>query len=193
MISEFHAQRLHQGISPEERMRPIGEVVDPDSRVKAWSYRLWVEKRCGSYFMPKVPLLPLEVCVAPSLRAFRKLQRLRAVAEISLDQNKVVQAIHEQLDRGNVVSIGYALSDIMPEEKHLLAKALVSSDPSVEDHASVIAGRREVNGKCYFYLRNSFGYDKEGYLPKIKARYENGGVWVLPEELPSLYSAVWLE
>ena len=80
------------------------------------------------------------------------------------------------------------MSDLIPEK-------LTSAAPSAEevDHASVFAGRKKMNGRCYYFVRNSFGTELEGYRPQFRGRLEDGGAWVLPEELPSLYSAVWLE
>lgn len=188
-IAAFHARRAERGIPPEEKERSIGEVTDPEARGMAWSFRHWVEHRCGANWLPRVPLLPTEMSLAPNLKSFRRMQRV-ASASIAPAQNRVMEEVNRQLDRGNPIAIGYALSDIMPEQKSVLAGAPIPADV---DHASVFAGRREVGGRCYYYLRNSFGKETDGYAKNLKGRVENGGVWILPEEIPSKYSAVWLE
>jgi hypothetical protein len=188
-IAAYHARRVRNGtIPPEERERAIGEITDPEARAMAWSFRHWVERRCGTPRPPRIPLVPTELFLAPSLKSFRRVQRLGLAATLPA-QNKLLAAINRQLDRGNPVSIGYALSDIMPEQASVLAGSPV---PAEVDHASVLAGRRTRGGRCYYYLRNSFGTDS-GYASFLRGRYEDGGVWVLPEEIPSLYSAAWLE
>lgn len=184
-IVKFHAARLSGGLPPEG---PIGEVSDPEARAKAWSYRRWVEKQCGTPVVPREPLVADSMSLAKNLKDFRRQQALLAATTLRLDQGRVMDAVNRQLDRGNPVAIGYALVDLMPGE----AFAAGRDAPHPEDHASVLAARREVGGRCYYYLRNSFGQEKNGYLPALKGRFENGGVWVLPEEIPSLYSAVWL-
>ena len=190
-IKAFHARRVVEGIPREEMELPIGEVADPEARAMAWSFRHWVSRRCGEARLPELPLVPTEISLAPNLRSFRRLQSLSLAATIATGRSRVMEAVDRELDRGNPVAIGYALSDIMPGESS--QDAGLSPVPAEVDHASIFAGRRELDGKCYYYLRNSFGKEIAGYKPKLKERFENGGVWVLPEELPSLYSAVWLE
>jgi hypothetical protein len=190
-INSFHVRRVKNGQNPDERDRPIGEVTDPDARVKAWSYRLWVERQCGLNSLPPAPLVPNLIKLASNLKAFRRLQRVVGDGVIEGGRNRLMKSIDEQLSRGNPVAIGYALGDLMPDEKTVHA----GNPPSAADvdHASVLAGRHEMGGRCYYYLRNSFGQESKGYATQFKGRYENGGVWVLPEEIPSLYSAIWLE
>jgi hypothetical protein len=189
-IQAFHARRLEHGIPPDERNRPIGEVADPEARAKAWSFRHWVENRCGVNWLPRSPLAPTEISLAPNLKAFRRLQR---TVSFTAGQSRIMDVVNAQLDRGNPIAIGYALSDIMPGEASVQSVQTGQPVPADVDHASVFAGRRLVNGKCYYYLRNSFGDTEEGYVPALKGRLEQGGAWVLPEEIPSMYSAVWLE
>ena len=77
-IAAFHALRVKQGaIPPEEKERPIGEVTDPEARAMAWSFRHWVERRCGLNRLPPLPLVPTELSLAANLKGFRKLQRRR--------------------------------------------------------------------------------------------------------------------
>ena len=81
-------------------------------------------------------------------------------------------AVNRQLDRGNPVALGYALSDIMSDQQ----PASGSPIPVEEDHASVFSARKQEYGRCYYYLRNSYGYESKGYKPKIRNRYENGSL-----------------
>ena len=185
-IGAYHAARQSRGVPAEG---PIGEVVGDDARAKAWSYRHWVERHCGAPVMFARPLLTDSMSIAKSLKDFRRKQRLQLVTSLRLGHERVMDAVNLQLDRGNPVAIGYALADLMPGEA---TKAEDGPAPRPEDHASVLAGRKRVGGRCYYYLRNSFGQEKGEYLPSLKPRFENGGVWILPEEVPSLYSAMWI-
>jgi len=184
-INEYHRQREQHGIPPEEKSRPLGEIPDPEARGMAWSYRHWVEERCGQRVMPSRPILPRMISLAPNLATFRKQQAAGRLT--SAMKTNLVDAINASLERGQPISIGYAYADLIPEKK-------VSAGAAEVDHASIIAARRRVGGKCYYFVRNSFGDEKDdGYSSKFQGRLESGGVWVLPEEVPSLYTAVWLE
>jgi hypothetical protein len=184
-INEFHRVRALRGIPEAELREPLAEVEDTEARGKAWSFRHWVENRCGRPIMPLRPLVPRSVSLAPNLEVFRRLEK-RGLLTLGM-RNQVLQAIDAGLDRGQPISFGYAFADLISEKSPAAGLAEV-------DHASVIAGRRKVGGKCYYFVRNSFGDEQDdGYYPKFKGRLESGGVWVLPEEIPSLYSAVWLE
>lgn len=181
-IRAFHAERALRGIPPHELAGPVGVVSDPEARGKAWSYRHWVESRCGARWKPSMPLLPRMTSLAQNLRAFRRLQ----AGDLTPSPHIVVDAINASLSRGQPVSIGYAMADVIP------AKAMAGADEV--DHASVIAARKKGrDGRCYYFLRNSFGNDLEGYHPRFAGRLESGGAWILPEEIPSLYNVVWLE
>ncbi len=184
-ILKFHEERWKRGIPPEEMSNPIGEVKDPVARAKAWSFRHWVESTCGRTIKPSRALLPGTLNVAKNLKQFRRFEALHLFAP---DQahGAVMKAVDRQLDRGMPVAIGYSLADIMPE-------GFATGAVEEVDHSSVLAGRKKMGGKCYYYLRNSFGDALDGYHSRFKGRLEQGGVWVLPEEIPSLYSAVWLE
>jgi len=190
-IRKFDKERWQKGIPPEEMNRPIGEVKDPEARAMAWSYRHWVEERCGTPFFPALPLLPTEISLAKNLQQFR---RLEAMHFLTADQarNIVMKAVDEHLARGVPVAFGYSMGDLMPGSALMISKKM-SQTTSEVDHASIFAGRRRIGHKCYYYVRNSFGESPEGYRPQFKGRIEQGGVWVLPEEIPSLYSAVWLD
>ena len=183
-IREFHAARQKGGVPAEG---PIGEVLDPEAQAKAWSYRHWVEKHCGTPVPLREPLIADSMSLARNLKDFRRQQALLAATTLRQNHGRVMDTVNRQLERGNPVAVGYALADLMPGEANAEGDA-----PRPEDHASVFAARRSVGGRCYYYLRNSFGQDKSDYLPALKSRFEDGGVWVLPEEIPSLYSATWL-
>ena len=188
-IVSFHQRRF---IAPDERNQKIGEIMDPEAREKAWSYRKWVEEKCGATFRPRQALLPSTLSLAPNLKALRRLE-MRPLSSIDLfkGRNRVLQEIDRQMDRGNPVAVGYALADLMPDTSIFGREKQPSADQV--DHASVIAGRKMSGGRCYYYLRNSFGMETKGYKPRFRGRLQDGGVWILPEELPSLYSAVWLD
>ncbi|MGZ3652667.1 MAG: hypothetical protein ACXWSC_15870, partial [Bdellovibrionota bacterium] len=151
-IRAFHGARMKGGFMPGESELPIGEIQDPDSRAKAWSFRLWVEERCGTTIPASQPLLPESMSLAKNLKAFRLRQRLQQAADWQENQNRVMDIVNRQLDRGNPVAVGYALSDLMPADKQMEAGA---DAPAPEDHASVFAGRRMRGGRCYYYLRTS--------------------------------------
>jgi hypothetical protein len=182
-IRRYHDRRLQGGsIPPEEYSGPIGEVLDPAARAMAWSFRHWVDHRCGSYFYADQPLLPDSVQLGQSLEDVSK-RFPREDADKAQAKNKILRAINAALDRQIPVSIGYSSNDIMPR------------DPRVPDgdHASVLAGRKEMDGECFYFLRNSFGEAKaKDYLPPFQDRLEHGGLWLRLSELPSLYSVLWL-
>lgn len=188
-INEFHRQRALRGIPAHELREPLGAIPDPVARGMAWSYRHWVEMKCGPRLRPSQPLLPRMISLAPSLRSFRALERAGLLTATA--RNNVLAAINAALDSRRPISIGYAYADLIPDTEEKAQKAASAEEV---DHASVIAGRRKVGGKCYYFVRNSFGDEKDdGYHAKFKGRLESGGVWVLPEEVPSLYNAVWLD
>lgn len=188
-INEFHRQRALRGIPEQELREPLGEIPDPSARGMAWSYRHWVESRCGQRVRPSQPLLPHMVSLAPNLRAFRRLEKAGLLTAAA--RNNVQEAIDAALDSGRPISIGYAYADLIPETD---GKKLGAASAEEVDHASVIAARRMMRGKCYYFVRNSFGDEQDdGYDKKFAGRLESGGAWVLPEEVPSLYNAVWLE
>lgn len=187
-INEFHRRRALRGIPEHERREPLGEIPDPEARGMAWSYRHWVEMKCGPRLRPAQPLLPRMISLAPSLAAYRRLERSGLLTASA--RNNVLAAIDAALDSRRPISIGYAYADLIPDTE---ARPNAASAEEV-DHASVIAGRKRMGGKCYYFVRNSFGDEKDdGYHAKFKGRLESGGVWVLPEEVPSLYNAVWLD
>lgn len=183
-IRAFHEERVKRGVAPEG---PIGEILGEESQAKAWSFRHWTEDRCGTPVPLHEPLLADTIALATNLKELRRKQHLLLATTLRLEQNRVMDAVNLQLDRGNPVAIGYALGDLMPDEVVEAGDA-----PRPEDHASVFAARKLMGGRCYYYLRNSFGQERSGYLASLRQRFEDGGVWVLPEEIPSLYSAVWL-
>jgi hypothetical protein len=47
-------------------------------------------------------------------------------------------------------------------------------------HAALVIGRREVNGKCQFLLRNSWGPECDHYPPKLQSNCEpgKGNIWI---------------
>jgi hypothetical protein len=66
--------------------------------------------------------------------------------------------------------IGFC-SDIMKAKK---------SRDSCGGHAALLIGRREVNGKCQFLLRNSWGTECDHYPPELQNQCEpgKGNIWV---------------
>lgn len=181
-IQEYHRKRSEAGIDPSEGELPIGEVQGVESRMKARSFRQWVASRCREKFRPWKPLLPVMFRLAPNLKAFRAKALLGKIVEGGRAQLQA--SIDESLNRGDPVSIGYALGDLLTEESRANAEQV--------DHASVLAGRRRIGKHCYYFLRNSFGNDLSGYRKQFAGRLEDGGVWLRLDEIPSLYSAIWL-
>ena len=181
-VADFHRDRLiDHDYTDDEIANPIGEVTDPQARLAARSFLRWVDKRCGARRMPNQPLLPEMVSFAKNLRQYQQLLALHTLGEDETAQ-KVFLAINEQLDLGKPVSIGYDSSDLF-ETKPGEPGAL---------HASVVAARREVDGECYYFVRNSYGHERRDYRDEFKRRYERGGVWIRNSEMKSLYSAVWI-
>jgi hypothetical protein len=82
-----------------------------------------------------------------------------------------LQEINRQLEQGNIVGVKYNLD--------FLEKNDADENAEGSQHWSSIVGRRCVNGKSQFLIRNSFGTDCETYLDKNNC--EEGNVWV-PEE-----------
>jgi len=60
-----------------------------------------------------------------------------------------------------------------------------ASKDSCGGHAAVVIGKRPMNGKCQFLLRNSWGTECDHYSPDIQSQCERGkgNVWVDAETL----------
>jgi hypothetical protein len=181
-INAYHQDRmLHRNYSSRELSDPIGEVTDPQAKLAAHSFQNWVNLRCGIHRFPARALLPETLRFGKDLKQFQAIMALPAFAALDVN-SKLFEKIDELLEHGKVISIGYSANDIMKKSKEF---------PS-GDHASVIAARKLVNGKCMYFVRNSFGDTSDDYLPKFKKSYEHGGVWVQGKDLKSIYSTVWI-
>lgn len=181
-INAYHQGRLaRREYSERERTDPIGEVAEPEARIAAHSFQNWVNLRCGRHWLPAKPVLPDTLRFAKTLKEFEQLNSLNAFSTVDV-HGQLFEKIDQQLDRGQVVSIGYSTNDIMKYDKNY----------PTGDHASVIAARKTQEGKCYYFVRNSFGDSSENYLARFRRTYESGGVWVRAKDLKSIYSVVWI-
>lgn len=90
--------------------------------------------------------------------------------KVEVDTNKktLYQTMDDQLDKGNIVGIGYK-SDVLKDYK---------ADGWVADHASSIVGRRfnEETKSCEYLLRNTWGRSCRGYSENIECK--NGHAWI---------------
>lgn len=181
-INSFHVNRMvNRDFSDGELIDPIGEVTEPEAKLAANSFQKWVRTRCGMGWMPGRLLVPETLRFAASLRQFEALQALATFAGVDTN-GQLFEKIDELLNQGKIVSIGYSANDIMKRSKEF---------PSGE-HASIIAARKEKDGQCLYFIRNSFGDYKDDYLARFKKSYEQGGVWVRSKDLPSIFSTVWI-
>lgn len=168
------AQRL-----PRAHSQPLSQA-ETIARLGAGIFQHFVRARCEPRFRPNSPLVPHNLSVAGSVEELEtsiytgRLERGEVRA-------KLLAEIYKNLDSGRAVSIGFNLRDLnRPEDVSLHA-----------DHSGVIAARKRIGGVCHYFVRTHFGADcdyRANFTNRCEARH--GGVWVRPEELPSLYSVV---
>jgi hypothetical protein len=181
-IRQFHKRRMNHGYCDlAEIKEPIGEVREWMAKLSAHSLRNWVNETCGERVFPQQPLIPKMDSLADSLEDYQKLIRRKKIDAVK-GREKMFTSVDARLNEGKVVAIGATWNDLLKlDPRH----------PS-GDHSFVIAGRRMIKGECHYFIRNSVGEDSSDYLPAFKRRYEQGGVWVKPSELPSIYSVTYL-
>ena len=80
--------------------------------------------------------------------------------------------IDEALNAGRIASVSYR------------SGFLTGTDPTLNtNHASTIVGRKRMNGKCHYLLRNTWGPTCHQYVSPYKERCRNGTVWINQEDL----------
>jgi hypothetical protein len=111
--------------------------------------------------------------------------RTESTAEV---QQTLREAVDEGLNLGRIVGIDISPAFLMNDK----AKANLLKQHA--RHSLSIVSRTEVNGQCYYKLRNSWGPTCERYNAKFKDRCVGGQIWVTPQELsPNMYRAQYLE
>jgi C1A family cysteine protease len=98
------------------------------------------------------------------------IEKFKVVSELAYlesGKNKLFNQIDEQLDKENIVSIGYNSTILMDTE---------SEETGM--HASLVVGRRlnKENGECEYLVRNSWGRGCSSYDKKLT--WEEGNIWV---------------
>lgn len=103
----------------------------------------------------------------------------------------MIKEVDRNLEINRAVSIGYDLSDISDPDVVTFKK---QNSPTPVDHSSVIAARRKINGQCRYFIRTHIG-NHCSYYDHLNPYCEKdaGGVWVLPNEIPSLYAVIHLD
>lgn len=90
--------------------------------------------------------------------------------KVKVDSNKktMYQTMDDQLDKGNIVGIGY-ISEVLKNYK---------TDVWFSNHASSIVGRRfnEETKSCEYLLRNTWGRSCSGYSENIECK--DGHAWI---------------
>lgn len=160
---------------------PIGDIEENLSRIMAHSFQAWVDDKCKPRVPISKPLIPRVVDVATSARAYQnRLKKGEITKEGAL--KTLFEEVNRSLDAGKAVAVGYSAYDFMKKEK---------GDKDIHgDHSSVIAARRNINGVCHYFVRNSFGQDCDDYKKGLQCEKQNGGVWVKAGDFKTLYSVI---
>lgn len=179
-VQAYHRNRLkNKSWDQSEIASEIGPVVEPWAKIAAHSFRYWMNSQCGDRILRTV--IPAKFSFADDFEDFQKKIKLGQLHPKKVRQ-EIFAKIDSELNRRNGVAIGFSLDELM------------KPDPRVPggDHSAIIAAREFREGKCWYFVRNSFGEHSSEYYPKFQKRFERGGVWILPEEVNTIYSAVWL-
>jgi hypothetical protein len=166
----------------------IGVIKDQNAKSLANVFQNWVDNKCGPRIKPTRKLTTKTYDVAESLVDYNKKLKSGELNQ-QFVLKKMMKIIDASLNSGKAVAIGYNLLDVSPSEQ-VLSKLTESLETEV-DHSSVVAARRMVGGKCRYFVRTHLG-NSCPYLDHVKLNCEpeNGGLWVSPEEIPSLYSTI---
>jgi hypothetical protein len=158
-------------------------IVDPVSVAMTDVYEKELDQRCQRKPWP-VPLVPVMTKFGDDLKEYES--RLKK-GEFSRDQasGKLFDTLDFALEHGRVAAIGYSAYTIMKREE---------GEDTHGDHSSIIAGRKMINGKCQYLIRNTWGQDCDLYYKKFQGRCEQGNIWITKEELKeSLYSVTYMK
>lgn len=132
---------------------------------------------------PHAPLIPVSKGMA-SMPEFKKKYEHDPVARKKF-QDELFKTMNTALDQDKAVGIGYSLYSV--------ARAEQDETDKHGDHASSIVGRKMINGKCHYLLRNTQGPACD-YNAELKPRCSQGHVWVTEAELSdSLYEVIYLK
>lgn len=114
-------------------------------------------------------------CASPQKLASTMMQ------SVAVDRDTIL-AVEERLDRYEPTVLGifarYLFRDGVPRIDWALAKR---DNAEVKDgHAILVVARKEENGKCQYFLRNSWGEKCSVYSKELRKTCESksGGVWV---------------
>ena len=164
-------------LRPESENDDLSPLIDRMSEGMSPQLLKWADRQCG----PRTPVrsVPRILQVADDAEhldaAYKngtlKILEVRARMRARLD---------EVLESGRVAAIGYSANDVLTRD---------SSD-RWGDHASVIAARRPGAKGCEYFVRQSWGLGCEGYRRRLHKACEpdTGGMWLMLEQLPSIYS-----
>jgi hypothetical protein len=102
--------------------------------------------------------------------------------------NSYTQTLNERLNRDNAqpVAVSYCLDLLQNKDFRKFQSNGSNGDAcAIGRHLSVIVGQRQVNGRCQFLLRNSFGTDcsDDRLDPRWGSDCQNGQFWIDSEAL----------
>lgn len=92
------------------------------------------------------------------------------------DRKAALDEIDDALSRGRIAGLAYDAGHFAPMPPN--------TRPGDGQHASVIAARKLIGGKCRYLIRNTWGKDScSAYKPAFRRHCEKGDIWVTREEI----------
>jgi hypothetical protein len=141
-------------------------------------------------------LIPETDTAAPSLEELQKTCKRGEKCRNDI-RDHMFANVDRALNSCRAVSIGYAYNDLAnsdSETMKYIREMEYDMAESSNDHASIIAARKVINGECRYIVRNSFGADCSIYRPEFMKQKlceeSEGGVWIRKSDLKSLYSTI---
>ncbi len=165
----------------ENELRRLKYITSAKARAKAGALQSWVNARCQTRIVSPTPLIPSQYSIAATPDDLDKLD-----PEVRKERQAILRVVIDAvLDQHHAVAIGSDAYDLVER----------SSDQAERhaDHSAVIAARKNTRSGCRYFIRQSFGDSCDLILKKYRRSCEHGGVWVTLEEIPTLYSAIWIE
>jgi hypothetical protein len=141
-------------------------------------------------------LIPETDTAAASLKELQKTCERSEKCRIDI-RDHMFANIDRALNSCRAVSIGYAYNDLAnsdSETMKYIREMEYDMAESSNDHASIIAARKVINGECRYFVRNSFGADcsiyRREFMKQNLCEESEGGVWIRKSDLKSLYSTI---
>jgi hypothetical protein len=141
-------------------------------------------------------LIPETDTAAASLKALQKTCKRGEKCRNDI-RDHMFTNIDRALNSCRAVSIGYAYNDLANSDRETIKYIRAGENDLAEssnDHASIIAARKVINGECRYFVRNSFGADcsiyRAEFIKQKLCEESEGGVWIRKSDLKSLYSTI---